>query len=106
MLRVIDFGLARELGGMDKVKCAMVGTLEFMAPEVVKCTFASPASDMWSLGVVLMMMVSGGISPFWAGSDIATQRRVVRSPLSPYSSLNCLCQMMLLSTKLQSFCLL
>ena len=33
-LRLIDFGLARELGGMDKVKCSMVGTLEFMAPEV------------------------------------------------------------------------
>ena len=32
--RLIDFGLARELGGMDKVKCSMVGTLEFMAPEV------------------------------------------------------------------------
>ena len=24
-----------------------------------------------------MMLVSGGISPFWAGTDIATQRRVV-----------------------------
>ena len=37
--RLIDFGLARELGGMDKVKCAMVGTLEFMAPEVtLYCT--------------------------------------------------------------------
>ena len=33
-IRLIDFGLARELGGMDKVKCSMVGTLEFMAPEV------------------------------------------------------------------------
>ena len=26
-----------------------------------------------------MMLVSGGISPFWAGTDIATQRRVVRT---------------------------
>jgi len=67
---------------MDKVKCSMVGTLEFMAPEVMKCTFASPASDMWSLGVVLMMLVSGGISPFWAGTDIATQRRVARGQYS------------------------
>ena len=33
---MIDFGLARELGGMDKVKCSMVGTLEFMAPEVAR----------------------------------------------------------------------
>ena len=31
----------------------------------------------WRTQVVLMMLVSGGISPFWAGTDIATQRRVV-----------------------------
>ena len=76
---MIDFGLARELGGMDKIKTTMVGTLEFMAPEVMKCTFASPASDMWSVGVLIYMLVSGGVSPFWAGSDVSTQRRVVRA---------------------------
>ena len=60
---MIDFGLARELGGMDKVKCNMVGTLEFMAPEIMNSKFASPLSDMWSMGVLLFMMVSGGLSP-------------------------------------------
>ena len=61
------------------MKCNMVGTLEFMAPEVMKCTFASPASDLWSVGVLLFMMVSGGLSPFWCGSDTGTQRKVVRA---------------------------
>ena len=79
---MIDFGLARELGGMDKVKCNMVGTLEFMAPEIMNCTFASPLSDMWSMGVLLFMMVSGGLSPFWSGSDYGTQRKVVRADFS------------------------
>eukprot|EP00092_Neocalanus_flemingeri_P069246 GFUD01084800.1.p1 GENE.GFUD01084800.1~~GFUD01084800.1.p1 ORF type:complete len:215 (+),score=41.52 GFUD01084800.1:90-647(+) len=60
----------------------MVGTLEFMAPEIMKCTFASPASDMWSVGVLLFMMVSGGLSPFWAGTDYGTQRKVVRADFS------------------------
>ena len=121
-LRLIDFGLARELGGMDKVKCSMVGTLEFMAPEVdhdlilfkTKWTIFKACMILtllsgdevylckscfrhvefggrprlldnqilelfhnWRTQVVLMMLVSGGISPFWAGTDIATQRRVV-----------------------------
>ena len=48
--RIIDFGLAKELGGPDKVRCGMCGTLEFMAPEVIRCTYATTASDMWSLG--------------------------------------------------------
>ena len=121
-LRLIDFGLARELGGMDKVKCSKVGTLGFMAPEVDHdlilfktkwtifkacmiltlfsgdevylckscfrhvefggrpCLLDNQILELfhnWRTQVVLMMLVSGGISPFWAGTDIATQRRVV-----------------------------
>ena len=64
------------------MKCNMVGTLEFMAPEIMNCTFASPLSDMWSMGVLLFMMVSGGLSPFWSGSDYGTQRMVVRADFS------------------------
>ncbi|XP_023348884.1 myosin light chain kinase family member 4 [Eurytemora carolleeae] len=56
----------------------MVGTLEFMSPEVMKCSHASPASDMWSCGVLLYMLLSGGVSPFWAGNDYGTQRKVVK----------------------------
>ena len=35
-----------------------------------------------------MMLVSGGISPFWAGTDIATQRRVVRTKVLQYNDVN------------------
>ena len=35
-LRIIDFGLAKELGGPEKERCGMDGTLEFMAPEVIR----------------------------------------------------------------------
>ena len=56
----------------------MCGTLEFMSPEVMRCSHASTASDMWSLGVILYMMLSGGVSPFWAGQEYRTQRRVMR----------------------------
>ena len=34
--RIIDFGLAKELGGPEKERCGMDGTLEFMAPEVIR----------------------------------------------------------------------
>ena len=78
-LKIIDFGLAKELGlYADRIPITMCGTLEFMSPEVMRCSHASTCSDMWSVGVILYMMLSGGLSPFWAGSEYRTQRRVIR----------------------------
>mgnify|MGYP002629477896 CR=1 FL=1 len=37
----------------------MQGTVEFMAPELVSCKSASTGSDMWSVGVVAYMLLSG-----------------------------------------------
>ena len=48
-----------------------------MSPEVVAGSFAGAASDLWSFGVMLFMMVSGGLSPFWAGNDYKTEARVL-----------------------------
>ena len=76
-IKIIDFGLARELGGMGRARCGMVGTVEFMSPEVIGSSYAVPGSDLWSLGVMIFMMVSGGLSPFWAGNDYKTEARVL-----------------------------
>uniref|UniRef100_A0A0N4Y655 Serine/threonine kinase (inferred by orthology to a S. mansoni protein) n=1 Tax=Nippostrongylus brasiliensis TaxID=27835 RepID=A0A0N4Y655_NIPBR len=61
-VKLIDFGLSRFIPPGDTVK-DMVGTPEFVAPEVVNYEPLTPATDMWALGVVTYILLSGG-SPF------------------------------------------
>lgn len=41
----------------------MVGTEDYIAPEIVSLEESGPAADLWSLGVIIYMMI-GGKSPF------------------------------------------
>ncbi|XP_023332101.1 myosin light chain kinase, smooth muscle [Eurytemora carolleeae] len=68
-LKIIDFGLARRLDGSD-IR-VMEGTADFVSPEVVKYESISTASDMWSLGVVAYILLTG-LSPFLGDSKSET----------------------------------
>ena len=46
-----------------------------MAPEVMDCKVATTSSDMWSVGVLAYMLLSGGKSPFYCGSRYRTMAR-------------------------------
>ena len=81
-LKIIDFGLAKNLGIRNRIPINMCGTLEFISPEVLRCSHASTASDMWSVGVIIYMLISGGVSPFWAGTEYGTQYRIHRALLA------------------------
>ena len=39
----------------------------------MKCTRASPLSDLWSLGVIVFMLVTGGFSPFFSHNEYKMQ---------------------------------
>ncbi|SEE31838.1 Serine/threonine protein kinase [Streptomyces sp. 3213] len=59
-----DFGIAH-IQGEESLTASgeFVGSLEFVAPERMSGTGAGPASDLWSLGVLLYAAVEGA-SPF------------------------------------------
>ena len=39
---------------------------------------ASPASDLWSLGVIIFMLVTGGFSPFYSRNNLKMQKKILR----------------------------
>merc|ERR1711936_806571 len=92
-IKLIDFGLAKRLQHGAKVKTGFVGTVGFMPPEVANCQyggnerdFATTASDLFSLGVVAYMLVSGGLEPFWDGNDVRAIKNTIRKEVSFHHS--------------------
>ncbi|KAL4143192.1 hypothetical protein QTP88_005550 [Uroleucon formosanum] len=56
-LKITDFGLAREVYKTTRMSAA--GTYAWMAPEVIKKSIFSKASDVWSYGVLLWELLTG-----------------------------------------------
>ncbi|KAB1273052.1 Myosin light chain kinase 3 [Camelus dromedarius] len=74
-IKIIDFGLARRYKPREKLKVNF-GTPEFLAPEVVNYEFVSFPTDMWSVGVITYMLLSG-LSPFLGETDAETMNFIV-----------------------------
>ncbi|TDC94310.1 serine/threonine-protein kinase [Actinomadura sp. 7K507] len=75
--RVIDFGIVRALDATSHtLSRAVVGTPAFMSPEQARGDPVGPASDVFSLGSVLMFAVTGR-GPFGEGPSHALMYRIV-----------------------------
>jgi tetratricopeptide (TPR) repeat protein/tRNA A-37 threonylcarbamoyl transferase component Bud32 len=87
---VTDFGLARaaSAGGLTEqssVSGEIAGTPDYMAPEQIEGGKVTPASDIYSLGIVLYEMVTG-TRPFVADTPLAAAlKRLKEAPPSPRS---------------------
>ncbi|XP_061932135.1 uncharacterized protein LOC108001692 isoform X2 [Apis cerana] len=73
-IKIIDFGLAREYDPKKKLQ-VLFGTPEFVAPEVVNFDQIGYGTDMWSIGVICYVLLSG-LSPFMGDTDIETMANV------------------------------
>ncbi|KAA8581487.1 hypothetical protein FQN60_003068 [Etheostoma spectabile] len=69
-IKIIDFGLARELEEGKPLQ-VMHGTPEFVAPEVINYESVGLETDMWSIGVICFVLLSGE-SPFQGNNDAET----------------------------------
>ncbi|XP_033974932.1 myosin light chain kinase, smooth muscle-like isoform X1 [Trematomus bernacchii] len=69
-IKIIDFGLSSELEE-GKPLMVMHGTPEFVAPEVINYEPIGLETDLWSIGVICYILLSGE-SPFQGNNDVET----------------------------------
>ncbi|KAM6365399.1 death-associated protein kinase 2-like isoform 1-T1 [Pluvialis apricaria] len=74
-IKIIDFGLAQHLEDGVTFK-SLCGTPQYIAPEVINYEPLSSATDMWSIGVITYILLSG-LSPFQGETDAETLSNVV-----------------------------
>ena len=84
-VKVLDFGVARQIG-RDAAAARISGTPRYMSPEQARAELISPATDVYSLGLVLYELVTGrhafpGHSPFLQATP--TSEPLVPSSINP-----------------------
>ncbi|MFF2365212.1 serine/threonine-protein kinase [Streptomyces sp. NPDC058122] len=78
-----DFGIAALQGATALTATGeLVGSPEYMAPERIRGHDDDPASDLWSLGLLLYVCVEG-VSPLRRVTTLATLAAVLDDPVPP-----------------------
>ncbi|XP_065269455.1 LOW QUALITY PROTEIN: striated muscle preferentially expressed protein kinase [Emys orbicularis] len=76
-VKIIDFGSAQTYNPLVLRRLGRrVGTLEYMSPEMVKGDPVGSAADIWGVGVLTYIMLSGR-SPFFELDPIETENRIL-----------------------------
>ncbi|XP_045156397.2 death-associated protein kinase 1-like isoform X1 [Mercenaria mercenaria] len=73
-VKLIDFGLSRKILPKEEHR-AIMGTAEFCAPEVISFEPLSVSTDMWSIGVITYVLLSG-LSPFLGDNQQETYHNI------------------------------
>ncbi|KAK0177708.1 hypothetical protein PV328_001733 [Microctonus aethiopoides] len=76
-IKLIDFGLAQTLKPDTPIR-VLFGTPEFIPPEIIGFEPIGTESDMWSVGVICYVLLSG-LSPFMGENDAETFANITRA---------------------------
>lgn len=79
-IKIVDFGLSRIMKHNEELR-EIMGTPEYVAPEILNYDPISMATDMWSIGVLTYVMLTG-ISPFLGNNKQETFLNISQMNLS------------------------
>ncbi|XP_069362837.1 obscurin isoform X3 [Maniola hyperantus] len=74
-VKLIDFGSAHRVTKLGTSVPQAVGELEYKSPEVINDEPAYPQTDIWSVGVLTYILLSG-VSPFRGADDAETKQNI------------------------------
>ena len=73
-LKLGDFGLARHLYRGDKIT-DKVGTLNYMAPEIIEANGYYYEVDIWAVGIIIYQLIIG-VLPFKGDNNLETENKI------------------------------
>uniref|UniRef100_A0A183B765 Protein kinase domain-containing protein n=1 Tax=Echinostoma caproni TaxID=27848 RepID=A0A183B765_9TREM len=76
-IKVADFGLAIRVRDDRPHWNGLAGTYAYMAPEMLQGIAYTKAVDMWSMGVILYLLLSGH-PPFWDKDEEMLKAKIIR----------------------------
>ncbi|KFO20603.1 Serine/threonine-protein kinase 17A [Fukomys damarensis] len=79
-IKIVDFGLSRIMKNSEELR-EIMGTPEYVAPEILSYDPISMATDMWSIGVLTYVMLTG-VSPFLGDNKQETFLNISQMNLS------------------------
>jgi len=80
-VKLMDFGIAKIAGEQKMTQVnKIVGTVEFMAPELLQGKDASAASDIYAAGVTLYELICGKL-PFEADTDFNLMQAIMKQKI-------------------------
>ena len=86
-VKVMDFGIARAKNSMKQQTSAVLGTAHYISPEQAQGKDLTPASDIYSLGVVMYEAVTGKL-PFDGPDSVSVAMKQVSEYPVPPSEIN------------------
>ncbi|XP_014907071.1 striated muscle preferentially expressed protein kinase isoform X2 [Poecilia latipinna] len=83
VVKIVDFGSAQSFNPLHlEPKGTGAGTLEYMAPEMIKGEVVGPPADIWTVGVVTYIMLSGRL-PFEDKDPRQVESKILMAKFDP-----------------------
>ena len=87
-VKIMDFGIAKMKGSTSMTRVgSVIGTLEYIAPELLSGKVPSPQSDLYAMGVVIYELLSGKL-PFEGPTEASLINSIINQKPKSIKSLN------------------